>query len=139
VVYSLYLQAERPAGKGQTRLSVNAPDIGGLPTPSHGCASNYVCFRLRVALLIAVRTVPAESPERVDRDLRGPSGGLMSARTECPDCHSSEVRSLDEILFHAEVDFFRCAACGAMWHVLKGEHGPASRSLLGNMQPEVAK
>jgi uncharacterized protein (DUF983 family) len=54
-----------------------------------------------------------------------------SARTQCPKCHGARVAALNAILFAANADFFQCEACGHLWHVQKGQDGPASRSLLG--------
>lgn len=56
---------------------------------------------------------------------------MTSARTHCPDCQSARVAVLNAILFAPNADFFRCEECGFLWHVQKGEDGPASRSLLG--------
>ena len=39
--------------------------------------------------------------------------------------------ALDEVLYLPEADFFRCAGCGHLWHVVKGQEGPASQALLG--------
>jgi len=61
-----------------------------------------------------------------------PSGDIMaSARTQCPDCASKLVVALDEVLYSSQADFFRCARCGHLWHVAKGQDGPASQALLG--------
>jgi hypothetical protein len=56
---------------------------------------------------------------------------MTSARTECPECHGARVAALNAILFSPGADFFRCEDCGYLWHVPKGQDGPASRSLLG--------
>ncbi len=56
---------------------------------------------------------------------------MTSARTHCPECQSTHVAALNAILFAPNADFFRCEECGFLWHVQKGEDGPASRSLLG--------
>jgi hypothetical protein len=62
---------------------------------------------------------------------------MPTARTHYPDCKSRAVLSLHELLYHPDVaDFFRCLTCRSLWHVPKGESGPASRSLLGNAKPE---
>jgi hypothetical protein len=56
---------------------------------------------------------------------------MPSARTHCPECHGARVAALNAILFAPTADFFRCEDCGSLWHVQKGQDGPASRSLLG--------
>ena len=56
---------------------------------------------------------------------------MTSARTQCPECHGTRVAALNAILFSPSADFFRCEDCGHLWHVQKGQDGPASRSLLG--------
>jgi hypothetical protein len=56
---------------------------------------------------------------------------MTSARTQCPECHGALVTALNAILFARNADFFRCEDCGHLWHVQKGQDGPASRSLLG--------
>ena len=55
----------------------------------------------------------------------------MSARTQCPSCDSGHVAPLDEILFSANLDFFRCADCKLFWQVPKAEDGPATSMLSG--------
>jgi predicted Zn finger-like uncharacterized protein len=56
---------------------------------------------------------------------------MPSARTKCPQCASELVVALDEVLYSPQADFFRCARCGHLWHVAKGQEGPASQALLG--------
>ena len=56
---------------------------------------------------------------------------MTSARTQCPECRGARVAALNAILFAPNADFFRCEECGYLWHVQKGQDGPASRSLLG--------
>lgn len=58
---------------------------------------------------------------------------MTSARTQCPECHGTRVAALNAILFSPNADFFRCEDCGHLWHVQKGQDGPASRSLLGTV------
>jgi hypothetical protein len=50
------------------------------------------------------------------------------------------VAALNAILFSPSADFFRCEDCGHLWHVQKGQDGPASRSLLGTggFEPSAA-
>jgi len=55
---------------------------------------------------------------------------MTSARTQCPECRGARVAALNAILFAPNADFFRCEECGYLWHVQKGQDGPASRSLL---------
>jgi predicted Zn finger-like uncharacterized protein len=56
---------------------------------------------------------------------------MTSARTSCPKCRGQQVVDLDDILYAGSVDFFRCTACGHLWHVEKGENGPPSYTQLG--------
>jgi hypothetical protein len=56
---------------------------------------------------------------------------MPSARTQCPQCAGQLVVPLDQVLCSAHADFFQCATCGLLWHVPKGEEGPASQALLG--------
>ena len=53
---------------------------------------------------------------------------MPPARTPCPDCHNLQVTTLTDILYHADMDFFRCEKCQSMWHVPKGKDGPPSKS-----------
>jgi len=55
---------------------------------------------------------------------------MVSARTQCPECNRRRVSQLDEVFYSPKVDFFRCLDCGHLWHVDKGQDGPASRRLL---------
>jgi len=64
---------------------------------------------------------------------------MTSARTQCPVCHHSSVVPLNAILFSPGADFFRCEECGHLWHVQKGQEGPASQSLLGNKHLQHAR
>jgi hypothetical protein len=57
----------------------------------------------------------------------------MSARTQCPRCYGQHVITLQELLFSAEVDFFRCTDCSHFWHVQKGDDDPARYTELGTM------
>jgi hypothetical protein len=59
----------------------------------------------------------------------------MSARTQCPQCRGFDVKDVNAILFAPEADFFRCADCQHLWHVLKGQDGPAMHELLGQEKP----
>jgi predicted Zn finger-like uncharacterized protein len=56
---------------------------------------------------------------------------MPSARTQCPQCAGQIVVTLDRVLYSANADFLQCAGCGHLWHVPKGEEGPASVVLLG--------
>ena len=56
---------------------------------------------------------------------------MPSARTQCPHCAGQLVVALDQVLCSAHADFLQCARCGHLWHVPKGEEGPASQALLG--------
>ena len=56
---------------------------------------------------------------------------MPSARTQCPQCAGQIVVTLDRVLYSANADFLQCAGCDHLWHVPKGEEGPASVALLG--------
>jgi hypothetical protein len=58
----------------------------------------------------------------------------MSARNECPECHCSNVENVNAFLFAPGADFFLCAECRHLWHVLKGQDGPAMHDLLGQVE-----
>jgi hypothetical protein len=63
---------------------------------------------------------------------------MVTPRTHCPECNAHAVVELKDVLYHLEADFFWCSSCRAMWHVAKGQSGPASKSLLGAKTPEPA-
>ena len=63
---------------------------------------------------------------------------MPSARTQCPQCAGPLVVALDEVLYSAQADFFQSAQCGHLWHVAKGQEGPASQSLLGKAKLPLA-
>jgi hypothetical protein len=62
----------------------------------------------------------------------------MSARTQCPECHRFHVQDVNATLFAREVDFFLCPDCQHLYHVPKGQDGPASQALLGDAKAWVA-
>ena len=55
---------------------------------------------------------------------------MPSARTHCPQCNSPDVVDLADLLYSANVDYFRCHACSGWWSVPKGADGPATRGVL---------
>jgi hypothetical protein len=55
---------------------------------------------------------------------------MTSARTHCPKCGGQAVSELSELLFAPNVDFFGCKRCRHIWHVDKGQEGPAGYALL---------
>jgi hypothetical protein len=59
---------------------------------------------------------------------------MASARTECPECGKSTVVDLFPLLISPRVEYFRCDSCFGWWMVPKGEDGPVTRILLGNME-----
>jgi hypothetical protein len=64
---------------------------------------------------------------------------MPSARTQCPQCTDQAVVALDEILYALDADFFQCGRCGHLWHVPKGQDGPASQALLGKEKLQEAQ
>ena len=45
----------------------------------------------------------------------------------CPKCHTPNVRRLDSVNHDAHVDYYRCEACGHVWHTPKAKpDGPIS-------------
>ena len=61
---------------------------------------------------------------------------MPNPRTQCPYCQSVYVMKMSELLYTANVDYFRCESCKRLWHVPQGFDGPASQSLLGkNLRP----
>ena len=49
---------------------------------------------------------------------------MASARTQCPQCSSFRVETLDALLRSPDVDYFHCMDCKRMWNVAKGTDGP---------------
>ena len=49
---------------------------------------------------------------------------MASARTQCPQCSSFRVETLDALLRSRDVDYFHCMDCKRMWNVPKGKDGP---------------
>jgi hypothetical protein len=64
---------------------------------------------------------------------------MVSARTQCPECHGPEVVDLADLLYSANVDYFRCRSCGCWWMVPKGTDDPATHLIFGHATPEKAK
>jgi Zn ribbon nucleic-acid-binding protein len=56
----------------------------------------------------------------------------MSARTECPDCHSEDILDLRHFLKSRSYDYFRCHSCNCWWMVPSDSDQPATRVILGN-------
>jgi hypothetical protein len=56
---------------------------------------------------------------------------MPSFRTHCPDCESTAVIDLAELLYSPRVDYFHCRTCGCWWFVPKAEDGPATRAVFG--------
>jgi DNA-directed RNA polymerase subunit RPC12/RpoP len=58
---------------------------------------------------------------------------MGSARTRCPECHSStSVVDLADLLHSPTSDYFRCRECGSWWIVPKGTDEPATALVLGS-------
>ena len=64
---------------------------------------------------------------------------MGSARARCPECNGTEVVDLQDLLYSARVDFFRCPACGCWWMAPKGEDGPATRAIFGHDEASDVK
>jgi hypothetical protein len=86
-----------------------------------GCARNVIWSGPSTRFTSAVRFGNPQAKVTV----------MPSARTQCPLCAGQLVVALDQVLCSIHADFLQCARCGHLWHVPKGEEGPASQTLLG--------
>jgi len=59
-----------------------------------------------------------------------------SARTNCPQCGTTEVVDLRDTLHSARADYFRCRVCECWWFVPAGQNGPATRVIFGDPHTE---
>ena len=62
-----------------------------------------------------------------------------SARSQCPECHATDVIVLTDVLSSDKVDYFRCRACDCWWMVPKGKDGPATRAIFGSPDTSSAR